>query len=155
MIALQQFDDYGWMDSLVKSTGIYPEISDDQCPDITAFSVHAFDDVGHVFLLVNKDGQRAGFFVFLDRGNGVWEQHTVLGEGCRGKSAIEAGNRALAWMTQNCGAKQFSSFCYSDKPHTCWYAKKLGYTAGDTIAKTTRNGVPVDVISFVYSPQEI
>jgi hypothetical protein len=110
------------------------------------FSVALYDAIDSICLLVKKESIRCGFFMFLHKSTGEWEQHTILSDMCRGKDAIIAGNLAINEMVKN-GATKFVSYCFEDMPHTLWYAKKLGYDLSGKCGIVRRNNKDVHLIS--------
>jgi len=89
------------------------------CPDISITSIPEWRAL-HVL----DGGVRSGVFVFLQDGTGV-EVHTLLD--LRGRKAITAMLEAQFWVWQNTLATHISSFVFTDRPATWFFARSTGF----------------------------
>lgn len=79
------------------------------------------------FLNVTKDGERAGFFLALERSDSNWECHTCLEKSLTLAEKIEAGKLGVKAFFDAVHVGTLLSFCPFGSPEALLYALKVGF----------------------------
>lgn len=96
---IEQTFDADAVDAVLRDPSVYPLIADDATPPPERLTIRPLLYVPeNVCLLVRDEGAVAGAFVFVRQGDAVYEVHTNLLPGCRGRKGIEAAREAALWM---------------------------------------------------------
>lgn len=155
-ITVEQTKDEFYIKSVFLNPTIYSQMKDDSCP-VSPMILQGVDikAIPGFFLRALVDGKPAGVWWLIWKGDSV-EAHTALLENCRGRDAIEATKRAIAWVWNNTQAKAITSYAWSDSPAVNWFCRAVGMKAGETKAwPNTRNGRAVDITYFAINrPKE-
>ena len=113
-----------WMEEILDDPEVFEGVSGGVV-DRAGFHLGMLPE-GRRFLATFVYGKPSGFFTLLPKGEGEYEIHTTMGKDARGKAAIDAMKKTLSLLSSQ-GVRLVTSFCYPDKPHTVWFAKKCGF----------------------------
>lgn len=135
----------------------HPEISPHVRDDSTVgeLNIAPLNNHTNVFLVVNWNGEPAGFATMLSRGFGVYEQHSGMLEHYRGHHALKAGREVLKWMFLNTDCDTMATWAWSSAKHVAGMAKAIGFIE-DCRSKwpNTVKGESVDRITFTLTLAE-
>ena len=132
---------------IMQDPEIYDAICDDNWRALPRDSVRLVlkgivEDVRNHSLLVVQDGICVGAFVCLNKGEGVFEVHTLLTKDCRGADAITAGKAGMAYMLNRPGVEKLTSLCPTNLPAAYLYARFCGFhKAGVSAIKRLQGGI--------------
>ncbi len=148
-ITVEKTEDEIYIKSVFLNPTIYAEMKDDSCPESpTMLGGVDLKAIPGFFLRVLMGGNPVGCFWLIWKGESV-EAHTALLPVCRGKNAISATRKAIAWVFANTGAKAITSYAWSDSPAVAWFCRAVGMNLTHTeVWPNTRNGRTVDIAYF-------
>lgn len=150
MISIEPTTDTSYMQAVISDPRVYNDTKDDSLPVVPA--IVDFDsllEAGVVFLKALRDGIEAGLFMFVPKGQGVYEAHTILLPNCRGAAAIKAARAAVNWMFSRTICREVRSYAFSDTPAVQWFAKAVGlHEISRQPHSATRSGQPVEMIYY-------
>lgn len=145
MITVLPTTDRGYVLSILTDPELYGAISDDTCPKDPQTLAEAFMSPHVRHLQVLKDGEPVGLFSFvLDSSH--FEMHTTLTEKCRGRSALDAGRKALQWALSQPECSKVKTNVLTDAPQALWYAHNLGFKEEGLPESRMRRGIPVGLV---------
>lgn len=148
-ITVEPTTDESYIKSVFLNPDIYRQMSDDSCPaDPWALRGVNIMSVPGFFLKALVDGVPSGVWWLIWHGDKV-EAHTALSERCRGRDAIEATRKAIAWVFGNTKATAITSYSWSDAPAVKWFCRAVGMR--ETEKKpwhSPRNGKPVYIVYY-------
>ena len=129
-----------WMEELLDDPEVFEGISGGVVPR-AEFNLEMIPD-GRRFFGVFLGDSPSGFFTILPKSTTECEIHTTMGKQARGKVAIDAMRGVLKLLAGQ-GVRRVTSFCYSDKPHTIWFAKKCGFSVMPTSSDSQKTSVEI------------
>jgi RimJ/RimL family protein N-acetyltransferase len=154
LIKVERSTDWEYFDSVFKKPEMFSKVADDRA-DITKPSLRSFlASSANVGLRVYMSEQPVGFFLFVNRGFGVYEVHTCLEKPCRGKEAIIAGGAGCDFMFTRTDCVRLVSLCPHDNMPSKLFANAVGFKEDWIVAKgMLRNGawIPSTMVSFTVS----
>jgi hypothetical protein len=149
MIEVVPTTDTEYIRSVFLNPEIYDAMRDDSCaasPDDFAWKDPR--TIPSICLKVLVDGIAAGCYWLIWRERSL-EAHTALLPNCRGRAAIEATRKALAWVFGNTSAFAVTSYAWSDSPLARWLCRKVGMTESLTARwPATRRGKEVNITYY-------
>ncbi len=150
MITVEPTTDTDYMQEVISNPKVYQDTKDDSLPPSPAFvDFQGLMEAGVVFLKAIRDGISAGIFMFVPKGRGVYEAHTILLPNCRGSAAIKAARAAVSWMFGRTICREVRSYSFSDTPAVQWFAKAVGlHEISRQPHPSTRGGKPVEMIYY-------
>ena len=156
MITVTPTRDVDFINSVMRSPGIYAGLADDSCPKLDNFDMAvALEIPGCLFLQILDDGAPSGWFMLLPKGGEVLEVHTATLASCRGKKAVRAALAAEEWIFTNTPCAEITSYALSDSKQTVVFALLSGLSiTGRKPHDATRNGKPVDIITLSISKDD-
>lgn len=106
-------------------------------------------NLGYLFNLPGITFLKVGEGLVIVHAN---ELHTVFPKTLRGRAALDAYREVLAWLWENTGYRELTSYCYSNRPEILWFARQLGFSqSGPVPDGTTIGGLPVGRYNFKLS----
>lgn len=131
---------HAWMEELLDDPEVFAGVSGGLIPR-EEFNLGMVPE-GRKFFGVFVGESPVGFFTTTPQGEGECEIHTTMGKQARGKVAIDAMRGVLRLLAGQ-GVRRVTSFCYSDKPHTLWFAKKCGFSVMPTASNSQKTPVEI------------
>ena len=129
-----------WMEELLDDPEVFEGVSRGVVPRAD-FNLEMIPEGGRFFGVFLGDSP-SGFFTVLPKSTTECEIHTTMGKQARGKVAIDAMRGVLRVLSGQ-GVRRVTSFCYSDKPHTIWFAKKCGFSVMPTASNSQKTHVEI------------
>ena len=130
-----------WMEALLDDPEVFEGVSGG-IVERENFNLGMIPEGGR-FFGVFVDENPSGFFTILPGSEKLeCEIHTTMGRNARGKVAIDAMTAVLRLLASQ-GVRHIVSFCYSDKPHTIWFAKKCGFSI--LLGSPDSRKIPVEI----------
>ncbi len=129
-----------WMEELLDDPEVFEGVSRGVVPRAD-FNLGMIPEGGRFFGVFLGDSP-SGFFTILPKSTTECEIHTTMGKQARGKVAIDAMRGVLRLLAGQ-GVRRVTSFCYSDKPHTIWFAKKCGFSVMPTSSDSQKTRVEI------------
>lgn len=148
-ISVEPTTDYQYIESVFLNPTIYDQMRDDSCPaDPASLRGTDITRIPGFFLRALVGNIPCGVWWLIWHGDKV-EAHTALTEQCRGRAAIEATKKAIAWVFANTEAEAITSYAWSDSPAVAWFCRAVGMSKNETKAwPSTRNGKPVSITYY-------
>lgn len=145
-ITVERTTDEAYIKSVFLNPTIYDAMRDDSCPvEPSALQQTAIMSVPGFFLRALIGGRPVGCWWLIWKGESV-EAHTALLPECRGRDAVEATRKAIAWVFANTPARTITSYAWSDAPAVKWFCRAVGMHSTETRKwHATRHGKPVDI----------
>lgn len=124
-IKVQPTRDFALLNQLANHPDILPAIADDSAA--AGIDVARFNERDNLFLLVQVDGQPAGFLAYLFKGLNTYEMHSGFLPPYRGLTAIRSAQKALDWVFYSTAAVAVNTWSWADAAHVIFAAHKVNF----------------------------
>lgn len=131
--------------SILRHPDVYPFIRDDYSPTVEDFTAEPLLNMESVYFLLPAEGCLFMLTPFIT--STVYEGHTAVIPESRGKTAIQAGRDAIAWMFSNTRCEKIVGFFHEDNRRAIMWSIKVGMKRTHLLTGAMRlNGVTGDLV---------
>lgn len=153
MITLKRTFDYQLVKRIVTHPEVYPYLSDDGSPSAEQWEPAEHEAV--YYLLVERDGEPVGTYMFVPQNSVCYEGHTALLPEAWGQGA-EIGIMAQHWLFENSPCQRIVGNAPSFNQRALHYAEKTGMRAFGINRKSfLKNGVLYDQVVLGVSKEDV